>query len=696
MRAATLYQIGRGAKVELPTVTADYVVYGANAGGLWGAMGAADLGRSVAVINEHPANRLGGMLMGIMHTDIQSTTPRRGKGFARGLVDELYRRIGMKYTPPLTQEAFLAQSLYGCRPEYVWEVMNEMLAQRGVSVYHNEQLVSVTKNGSLETTDVVTTARKYRINTNGSFIDGTYHGDFLDRNGIETFVGRESTSKYSEPNAGIRPLSTNIDTSVSPYVVAGDPDSGLLPGVSSEPHGTVGDASPLVQVCTIRLYHRADLGKSPAPPDYDPLNYEILRRNLIAKGITQLNVAFDLYNLQDANTWDVNNGPATGGSLNYTGPEMTEYVTATPTRRAEIELKVKNYILGLLHFLRTDTTISSNLRTQADALRVMNPALFGGDGFPPNYYLRQGRCMVGTYVLKEQDVTISSTTHLPNRIAKVIYPGDRHWSRRVVVNPGPTANVQCEGGMALPVIYSNAIPRQVLLPKASESINVMPTFCISASAIAQGSIRMEVLSMMFGLATAAIAHVRMATGKTIQAVTQAEIDPVLDYWDLYDTNGGAVVAVPNNTVPSGIATGVLESEGDWTVPSGAEAVAAAFGSAVGQPGAKKRFFPNLTQSGTYEVRLCWTAQSDTSRNSATIFRVAHAAGTFETTKNQNTGTSTADTGDWGLVGGDLSPRNASQFTFNAGAPSAQYVEVEIPGSGGTGVISAVKFIRIGA
>lgn len=676
-----------------PTVTADYIVYGANAGGLWGAMKAADLGLSVAVINEHPANRLGGMLMGIMHTDIQSSPPLRGKGFARGLVDELYRRVAASFTPPLSQEAFLTQSLYGMRPEFVWAVMNDMLTSRGITIYHNEQIVSVAKTGA-EISELVTTGRRYVPTTSGTCIDATYHGDLLDKAGVATFVGRESSAQYGEADAGIRPLSTNIHSSVSPYVVAGDPGSGLLPGISAEPHGTVGDASPLVQVCTIRLCHRADLGKSPAPSDYDPLNYELLRRNIIAKSLNNLNQVFDLYNLQDAGSWDVNNGPQTGGSLNYTGPEMTEYVTATHARRLEIELKVKNYILGLIHFLRTEPTLANGLRTEADALRIMNIPVFGGDGFPANYYLRQGRSMVGGFVLKQADVTVASTTHLANRIAKVIYPGDRHWSRRVVVNPGASANVQCEGGMALPVIYSNAIPRQVLLPQAAHCTNVMPTFCVSASAIAQGSIRMEVLSMQFGVATAAIAKARKTAAKTVQAVTQAEIEPLMDYWNLYDTNGGAIVAVPNNTVPAGIQTGVVTPTGTWTTPSGAEQVAVAYGGAVGQPGAIMRFAPNLAATGVYEVRLCWHAQSDVARNAATIVRVVHAGGTFSTTKNQNTLSSVADTGDWGLVGGDLNPRSASQFTFNAGSPSAHYVEVEIPASGGTGLIGAVKFIRI--
>lgn len=707
MRASILsaLQVSAGSPVSesggLPVVVRDMVVYGANPGGLWAAMRGAELGLTQAVINEFDERRVGGMLLGINHTDVETG---RGKGMVRGLGDEYYRRVAGMYGAGISQERFMGETGYGTRPDYGRTVLTAMLAERGVTANNDEWLVSVQKTGT-RVTSITTNKARYIATT---FVDGTYHGDALFKAGADMMLGRESNTQYSEPAAGIRPPSTVFATTISPYLEPGNPASGLLFGISgdSDTYGTQGDASPLIQACSFRLWNHSSNSVCPAPPGYDPARYTLAKRNILARGLTSIGQVITEYGLQGGGG-DVNTNGGTGPvgqALNYTGPEVLEYVTATTARKLEIETLIKHWVMGYLYWLRTDTDLPAGIRTGAGNIRIMRSALWGGDGFPPNYYLRQGWLIVGDQVFRQQDVTVTRPTvdvYEDTQVGRVIYAGDRHWSRTVLIdNPEAADGKQIvnEGGMALTTKIGAPIPAWVLFPKKAQLSNMMGVFSISATAIAHGSTRMEVNSMHFGEAAAALAYLQKQNpGVDLQdmlsdAGRRQQFRELYDYWKVYDTNGGAVVHAPNSTTPYnkpvGVAAGRTETEGTWTTPGGSGSAAVPFGAAVGQPGAKMRFYPEPASATEYEVRLCWSAAWDTARNNATIFRVVHAGGTYSTTKNQNVGASNyGDTGDWGLIGGDQQPLTSSRFVMGPD----DYVECEIPLSGGTGVIGAVKF-----
>ena len=67
------------------------------------------------------------------------------------------------------------------------------------------------------------------------FIDASYEGDLMQKAAVETIVGRESRAQYGETAAGVqklaRPLIGNTQILVDPYIVPGNRNSGLLPGV---------------------------------------------------------------------------------------------------------------------------------------------------------------------------------------------------------------------------------------------------------------------------------------------------------------------------------------------------------------------------------------------------------------------------------------------------------------------------------
>jgi hypothetical protein len=82
---------------------------------------------------------------------------------------------------------------------------------------------------------------------------------------------------------GIFPFTPAPFPKISPYVVAGDPKSALLPRVESKPPGNKGDGDHRVQAYNFRVCltdipeNRVPFTK---PANYNPLDYELLARHI--------------------------------------------------------------------------------------------------------------------------------------------------------------------------------------------------------------------------------------------------------------------------------------------------------------------------------------------------------------------------------------------------------------------------------
>jgi hypothetical protein len=121
------------------------------------------------------------------------------------------------------------------------------------------------------------------------FIEASYEGDFLPLAGISTIIGRESSSTYNESLAGIRADTryTQFDVPVDPYVIPGDPSSGLIFGISPEPFGEPGSGDEHLAGYSYRLpLTDVESNKLPLykPLGYNPAHYELHRRYLRTGG----------------------------------------------------------------------------------------------------------------------------------------------------------------------------------------------------------------------------------------------------------------------------------------------------------------------------------------------------------------------------------------------------------------------------
>jgi hypothetical protein len=137
-------------------------------------------------------------------------------------------------------------------------ILNDLVREAGVSVTYGERLDlnrGVRKTGPRIAAIRMESGRDFAGQV---FIDATYEGDVMANAGVRYYVGREANSVYGESLAGVQTKRVpynghNFFRPVSPYVVPGDPNSGLLFGVQREPPGEEGSGDKRVQAYCFRI-----------------------------------------------------------------------------------------------------------------------------------------------------------------------------------------------------------------------------------------------------------------------------------------------------------------------------------------------------------------------------------------------------------------------------------------------------------
>ena len=104
------------------------------------------------------------------------------------------------------------------------------------------------------------------------YIDCTYEGDLMARAGVSYTVGREDSSVYGESwNGAHESYWHQFPDGVDPYVEKGNPESGLLWGIS--PEGTMpepGKGDDLVQAYNFRICVTFDKASGTSTAEMSP------------------------------------------------------------------------------------------------------------------------------------------------------------------------------------------------------------------------------------------------------------------------------------------------------------------------------------------------------------------------------------------------------------------------------------------
>jgi len=495
----------------------DVVIYGATSGGLTAAVQARAMGRSVIVVE--PGRHLGGLSAGgLGATDIGN------KAAIGGLSREFYRRIGRHYARDEAwkherRDAYRSGrqqagegEMWTFEPHVAEQVFREWLAEAGVEVVFEERLDlaagRVEKDGPRIVAFSTESGRRF---AGAMFIDATYEGDLMARAGVRYHVGREAQATYDESLNGVRTMqarSHQFTHDVDPYLVPGDPASGLLPLVSPQPPGNDGDGDSRVQAYNFRLCttdvpdNRRDW---PRPEGYDEREYELLLRNFDAG---DRRVPWNPVLMPNRKT-DTNNNFAI--STDFIGGNHA-YPEADHETRGRIVAEHRRYQQGLMWTLANHARVPEQVRANFRRLGLAKDEFVDNDNWPHQLYVREARRMISDYVMTQHDCQGRRTADDPVGLAA--YNMDSHHCQRYVT---PAGKVRNEGDIQVKV-NPYGISWRSIRPHRDECVNLLVPICLSSSHIAFGSIRMEPVFMVLGQSAATAAALAIERDCAIQDV----------------------------------------------------------------------------------------------------------------------------------------------------------------------------------
>ncbi|MDB5328460.1 MAG: hypothetical protein JWM57_4029 [Phycisphaerales bacterium] len=503
----------------------DVVVYGSTSGGITAAVQAARMGKHVALVS--PTKHVGGLSSGgLGWTDVGNPAVVGGlsREFYHGIFSFYENESAWKSGTP--KDEFFAkasgqrtkavdvpgQVMWVFEPHAAEQVFNDLLREAKVELTLNARLDL--KNGVTKENNRITAMRTEDGTTYAAkiFIDATYEGDLMARAGVSYFVGREANSVYKETVNGIQAKlarKNQLPPGTDPYVVKGDPNSGLLPGVNANSGGEDGAHDPRIQAYCYRMCltdvpaNRVAVEK---PAGYDEKNYELLFR-VIEAG--QKDGFFKLDIMPNRKT-DSNNG--SGISTDFIGMNY-KYPEADYAERAGILAAHEQWQRGLIWSLQNHPRVPEAIRKAYAKWGLCKDEFADNNFWPYQLYIREARRMKGLATATEHELMGTAPVNRP--IGMGVYAIDSHAVQRYI---DETGHVRNEGDVQIKLAKPYSVDYGCIVPKADECENLIVPICLSASHVAYGSIRIEPVFMVLGQSAGTAAAIAIDRNVSVQSV----------------------------------------------------------------------------------------------------------------------------------------------------------------------------------
>ncbi|MEX0819888.1 MAG: FAD-dependent oxidoreductase [Pirellulaceae bacterium] len=624
----------------------DVVVYGGTSAAVTAAVQAKRMGKTAIIVC--PDKHLGGLSSGGL-----GWTDTGNKAVIGGLAREFYHRVWQQYDKPETWK-WQSRESYGGKgqgtsaidgeqrtmwifePHVAEDVFEAMIRDHEIPVHRDEWLdrdSGVTKEDSRITSIKMLSGKTY---TGRMFIDATYEGDLMATAGVDYHVGRESTSKYNEQWNGVQTGVLHhghhfgaVKEKISPYVVPGDPSSGILPRISPDPPGEYGAGDDKVQAYCFRMCltnHAENRVPFPKPTGYDAGQYELLVR-IFDAGWRETFNKFDP--IPNRKTDTNNHGPMSTDNIGFN----YDYPEASYERRREIIQEHETYQKGWLYFIANDPRVPKDVQDKMREWGLAKDEFQDNGNWPHQLYVREARRMIGEFVLTENELLKKRPT--PDSIGMGSYTMDSHNVQRYIT---PEGYVQNEGDIGVSTRGPYQIAYGSIVPKKGPCDNLLVPVCLSSSHIAFGSIRMEPVFMILGHSAAAAAAIAIDGGTSVQEVAYAELrerllkdGQVLEGLDLGYRTGKAPLDFEGIVIDDARAV----TTGNWTSSTASKTW---IGDSYRHDGdlrdgkSTARFEARIPKSGTYEVRLGYTPNNNRATNVSVD--VHHAGGQAHVSVNQ--------------------------------------------------------------
>ena len=662
---------------------ADVVIYGGTSAGIIAAIQAAKMGKTAILIE--PTKYLGGLTTGGL-----GATDSGSKAAIGGLSREFYQRIHHHYSHPgswpLQKPEDLKsrskKSMYTAGADAMWvfepkvatRIYDVMLKEIGapVTVVLQEKLnreTGVKKNDMGRITELVMESGetfKGRI-----FIDATYEGDLFAAAGTSYHVGREPNDTYGEEINGVqkRQMKGHLFVEkVDPYVVPGDPSSGLVARVHGDPPGEDGAGDKRMQAYNYRMCMSNDERNRvpfPKPEGYDEKQYELLFRNFEAG---DLRMPWSASMMPNHKTDTNNYGAFSTDNIGYN----YDYPEASYAGRERILAEHEQYQKGLMWTLANHPRVPEEIRKRMEPWGLAADEFTETGNWPHQIYVREGRRLIGEYVTTELDCRRVRVAE--DSVGLGSYNMDSHNVQRYVTEEG---YAQDEGDVQVSPGGPYVVSYRSIVPKKAECDNLLVPVCLSSSHIAYGSIRMEPVFMILGQSAATAASMAIDGDLAVQDVPYNQLrERLLEDGQVLDLPPTAKpkILLTADKVP-GIAVDDRDAKavGAWS-PSSSHPVFIDTGyshdSNEGKGMKTLTFTASLPKAGKYEVRFAFPFNGN--RSTTVPVTVSHAGGDKTVTVNQR-----LDKGDeMGFISlgtYDFDKGNASVTVSNKGTKDGHVV-----------------------
>ena len=603
----------------------DVVVYGGTSAGVMAAVQAKRMKKSVVIVC--PDVHLGGLSSsGLGWTDSGK------KEVIGGLSREFYQHVWKHYQK---DEAWVWQKRadYGNKgqgspaidganrtmwifePHVAEQIFEDFIKAHGITVHRDEWLDrknGVEKQGGRILSIKMLSGRTF---PGRMFIDATYDGDLMAAAGVSYTVGREANSKYGETLNGVQTRNTikhqfDPRKPVDPYVVPGDPSSGLLPRVHGESPGEEFSGDHRVQAYCFRTC-MTNVPENrvawPKPEGYDPKQYELALRYYQ----TGWRDGFRKFDPIPNNKTDTNNhGAFSFDNIGYN----YEYPDGSYEKRREIIKEHETYQKGLLWFIANDPRMPKDMQDKMRQWGLSKDEFVDNGHWPHQIYVREARRMVSDWVQTELHLRRQKPT--PRPIGMGSYNMDSHNVQRYVDKNGHVRNegdIQVNPGGPYPVDYG------AIIPKKEQCENLLVPVCLSSSHIAYGSIRMEPVFMILAQSAATAACLSLDEGIAVQDLAYEKLrtrlladKQVLEFKG--KTTGGAYT--PLDALKG---TVIDDTRADLTGPWQKSGVAAGVHQGYMHDDARRdgscvATFKAELDPGRYDVQVAWVANPNRATN----------------------------------------------------------------------------------
>lgn len=501
-------------------ITTEICILGGSEAAFTAAIQASRLGKSVVLIE--PTGHPGGMVVEGLGKDIRFGSARVIGGIAR----EFYINVEQHYGLEADFDNPAWYSKY--EPSVAERTVEAMLAKE-----KNIQLIRKTrireKNGVEKVGQKITKI----VLENGLevqaqvFIDASIEGHLLHFAGITTETIREGNAQYRETLNGIQEINTfrQFQVQVDPYVIEGDPSSGLIKTVQSGVLGAHGEASKFIQGFCYRMCLTQDpdnLIPIERPENYKAQTYEIYRRYLKKGG-----ELFEPHPNRHHGKTDI--GSWHDLSANLYG-ENWKYPAGDYKTQDSIVQYHREFTLGLIWFLQNDPSIDMATREKWQGWGLPKDEFLDNGHWPRRLYIRSARRMVSNYVITEYETHIDNRDTISDPVAIAWWPPDMHHARRIVkngyaYNEGFTHVGDSKSWKPFGVSFQSTVP------KKSECTNLLTPTCLSSSYVGYGSIRIVPTFMVLGQSTGAIASLAVDQKMDVQDIPYDELQEVLTAHD---------------------------------------------------------------------------------------------------------------------------------------------------------------------